>query len=92
MSTHLAPLACCLLVGSPLRRNDIIATSLGKEGSVSFSLSDIALKSCQEAMEGTHQIDLRSDTITWPTEEMRAAMAAAPVGDDVFGYTAELRV
>lgn len=30
-------------------------------------------------------IDLRSDTVTKPTEEMRQAMAAAPVGDDVFG-------
>jgi threonine aldolase len=30
-------------------------------------------------------IDLRSDTVTQPTDEMRAAMAAAPVGDDVFG-------
>ncbi len=30
-------------------------------------------------------IDLRSDTVTWPTPEMRAAMAAAPVGDDVYG-------
>jgi len=30
-------------------------------------------------------IDLRSDTITTPTPEMRAAMAAAEVGDDVFG-------
>ncbi len=30
-------------------------------------------------------IDLRSDTVTPPTPEMRAAMAAAPVGDDVFG-------
>jgi len=30
-------------------------------------------------------IDLRSDTVTHPTEEMRAAMARAPVGDDVFG-------
>lgn len=30
-------------------------------------------------------IDLRSDTVTQPTEEMRAAMASAPVGDDVFG-------
>lgn len=30
-------------------------------------------------------IDLRSDTVTQPTPEMRAAMAAAPVGDDVFG-------
>ena len=30
-------------------------------------------------------IDLRSDTVTQPTEAMRAAMAAAPVGDDVYG-------
>jgi threonine aldolase len=30
-------------------------------------------------------IDLRSDTVTHPTDEMRAAMAAAEVGDDVFG-------
>ncbi len=30
-------------------------------------------------------IDLRSDTVTIPTPEMRAAMAKAPVGDDVYG-------
>src|SRR4051794_36318930 len=30
-------------------------------------------------------IDLRSDTVTKPTEKMRAAMAAAEVGDDVYG-------
>lgn len=30
-------------------------------------------------------IDLRSDTVTQPTAAMRAAMAAAVVGDDVFG-------
>ncbi|MGF1470851.1 MAG: threonine aldolase family protein [Rubrobacteraceae bacterium] len=30
-------------------------------------------------------IDLRSDTVTRPTEGMRRAMAEAPVGDDVFG-------
>ncbi len=29
-------------------------------------------------------IDLRSDTVTRPTDAMRAAMAAAPVGDDVY--------
>jgi threonine aldolase len=32
-----------------------------------------------------HWIDLRSDTVTQPSEAMRAAMAAAPVGDDVYG-------
>jgi len=30
-------------------------------------------------------IDLRSDTVTKPTLEMRKAMAEAIVGDDVFG-------
>ncbi|WP_198117429.1 low-specificity L-threonine aldolase [Massilia rhizosphaerae] len=30
-------------------------------------------------------IDLRSDTVTQPSAAMRAAMAAAPVGDDVYG-------
>ncbi len=30
-------------------------------------------------------IDLRSDTVTRPSAEMRAAIAAAPVGDDQFG-------
>jgi len=31
------------------------------------------------------QVDLRSDTVTQPTAGMRDAMAAAPLGDDVFG-------
>lgn len=29
-------------------------------------------------------IDFRSDTVSWPTPQMRAVMAAAPVGDDVY--------
>jgi threonine aldolase len=33
----------------------------------------------------TTPIDLRSDTVTRPTDAMRAAMAAAPVGDDQYG-------
>lgn len=32
-----------------------------------------------------HIIDLRSDTVTLPTPEMRRAMAQAPLGDDVYG-------
>ena len=32
-----------------------------------------------------HPIDLRSDTVTRPTLEMRRAMAEAAVGDDVYG-------
>ncbi len=31
-------------------------------------------------------VDLRSDTVTHPTPEMRATMAAAEVGDDVLGH------
>lgn len=30
-------------------------------------------------------IDLRSDTVSHPTPEMREAMAKADVGDDVYG-------
>lgn len=30
-------------------------------------------------------IDMRSDTVTQPSADMRQAMASAPVGDDVFG-------
>jgi len=36
-------------------------------------------------------IDLRSDTVTRPTNAMRAAMAAAEVGDDVFGEDPTIR-
>jgi threonine aldolase len=32
----------------------------------------------------TATVDLRSDTVTQPTAAMRAAMASAPLGDDVF--------
>jgi threonine aldolase len=34
---------------------------------------------------GMDRIDFRSDTVTWPTPEMREAMATATVGDDVYG-------
>jgi threonine aldolase len=36
-------------------------------------------------VHGGAWIDLRSDTVTRPTAAMRAAMAAAEVGDDVYG-------
>jgi threonine aldolase len=36
-------------------------------------------------------IDLRSDTVTKPTARMRAAMAEAEVGDDVFGEDPTVR-
>lgn len=37
-------------------------------------------------------IDLRSDTVTRPTPAMRAAMAAAEVGDDVYGEDPTVRL
>ena len=36
-------------------------------------------------MDESAPIDLRSDTVTRPTAAMRAAIAAAPVGDDQYG-------
>ena len=36
-------------------------------------------------MSDSSPIDLRSDTVTRPTEAMRAAIATAPVGDDQYG-------
>jgi len=38
-----------------------------------------------EAPKTQRAIDLRSDTVTQPTPEMRRAMAEAEVGDDVYG-------
>jgi threonine aldolase len=37
-------------------------------------------------------IDLRSDTVTTPTDAMRAAMASAAVGDDVYGEDPTVRL
>jgi len=37
-------------------------------------------------------VDLRSDTVTRPTEAMRAAMAGAEVGDDVYGEDPTVRL
>src|SRR3954451_16193898 len=37
-------------------------------------------------------VDLRSDTVTRPTEGMRAAMARAEVGDDVYGEDPTVRL
>ena len=40
---------------------------------------------------GDRIIDLRSDTVTLPSDEMRRAIADAPVGDDVFGEDPTIR-
>ncbi|WP_424211340.1 threonine aldolase family protein [Streptomyces sp. BI20] len=43
------------------------------------------------AARGTDLVDLRSDTVTRPGPAMRAAMAAAEVGDDLFGEDPSVR-
>ena len=40
---------------------------------------------CRNNAHQARPIDFRSDTVTRPTPAMRGAMAAAEVGDDVFG-------
>ena len=44
-----------------------------------------AVARVQDSAAGMQVVDLRSDTVTRPTPAMRAAMAEAPLGDDVFG-------
>lgn len=47
--------------------------------------TDIAETIMRQTETHTGILDLRSDTVTKPTPAMRAAMAAAEVGDDVYG-------
>jgi threonine aldolase len=42
-------------------------------------------------MAGAEIVDLRSDTVTLPTEAMRRAMSEAQVGDDVYGEDPTVR-
>ncbi len=42
-------------------------------------------------MSPPHLVDLRSDTVTRPTAAMRAVLAAADVGDDVYGEDPTVR-
>jgi threonine aldolase len=46
---------------------------------------DLRLRSADAGRDAGSTVDLRSDTVTKPTAAMRAAMAAAEVGDDVYG-------
>ena len=46
--------------------------------------TDVVMELNRAGVSGS-AVDLRSDTVTRPTAEMRAAMASAEVGDDVYG-------
>lgn len=66
---------------------------LKKKSELSKSKNEIEMKAkrgTQECESGpkrgrAHAVDMRSDTVTKPTEKMREAMCVAEVGDDVFG-------
>ena len=49
-----------------------------------FSLQMYETTTFDDSFDGV-VVDLRSDTLTLPTLEMRQAMLDAKVGDDVFG-------
>ena len=54
----------------------------------SLELAFLVAEMLREATDrhvASRMIDLRSDTVTRPTDAMRAAMARAEVGDDVYG-------
>src|ERR1700676_1954944 len=57
-----------------------------RSGSVSGTIAKSGMRSeADGVMTLENVVDLRSDTVTRPTLEMRRAMAEAEVGDDVYG-------
>lgn len=50
-----------------------------------YSMYASGVKSSLDSEKNAHVIDVRSDTVTKPTEQMKEAMFSAEVGDDVFG-------
>ena len=58
------------------------ARATGLKAGTPVVLAEVDVSSCAT---GVGVIDLRSDTVTRPTPAMREAMAAAEVGDDVYG-------
>ena len=61
----------CVAAAALASAAGLAASSSARAGAASLSAAPV--------------VDLRSDTVTQPTASMRAAMAAAEVGDDVFG-------
>jgi threonine aldolase len=55
------------------------------EGDVATETKTDVVMALNRAGVAGSAVDLRSDTVTRPTAEMRAAMASAEVGDDVYG-------
>ena len=52
---------------------------------LAFMYTSAPQSDVQESKQSAPAIDLRSDTVTKPSPEMRRAMFEAEVGDDVYG-------
>jgi len=64
----------------------VVAAAIAASGSaIAADGSGVAKRPRPHRPEQPFIIDLRSDTVTKPTDAMRRAMAEAAVGDDVFG-------
>src|SRR5438477_4630531 len=79
-------------MGESSRKFDAISLDFGvssspKAQSISMVVKSESRSTALMSEEPTRSltVDLRSDTVTKPTPEMRRAMAEAEVGDDVYG-------
>src|ERR1044072_299214 len=63
-------------------RFEVPERTRGQWGRNFKSAALLSFKRSHGQSEDTIMIDLRSDTVTFPTEEMREAMARAELGDD----------
>ena len=59
---------------------------------LAFLVAEMLREAAPAGESVERMIDLRSDTVTRPTAAMRTAMAAAEVGDDVYGEDPTVRV
>jgi len=63
----------------------VIVTQTGGKRFGSMPLDITVVRPDGSAWNQNRNVDMRSDTMTLPTPEMKAAMATAELGDDVFG-------
>ncbi|XP_061191803.1 uncharacterized protein LOC133200083 [Saccostrea echinata] len=68
-----------------LRHQGSVACLAVSRGRIFSGSVDSTVKLDQQPRSDIHVVDLRSDTVTKPSPEMRNAMATAEVGDDVMG-------
>src|SRR5205823_3278299 len=69
----------------PHRRDDVVGGDEGNHLARHAATLGSALSPDPRTCNVPELVDLRSDTVTRPSAEMRRAMAQAEVGDDVYG-------